>query len=115
MKLQFRWMAKVLAAPWATVGFLFIVDELVANQARSHGKCHTTLCTLIRPHAAVNGLVLGQVGGLCETLGAHRADIWTHSGVDFLVLRHTTGQGKCLPTVRAGEGPFSKMLSLMTL
>ena len=79
-------MAEVLAADCAVVGFLFIVDVLVTNKARSHGKRHATLCALIGPRSSVNGLVLGEVGGLCETLGAHRADVWTHSRVDLLVL-----------------------------
>lgn len=64
-------MAKVPAADCAVVWFLFIVDILVANETGSHGKRHAALCTLIGPCSAVNGLVLGQIGGLCETLGAH--------------------------------------------
>ncbi len=67
------------------------------------------------PHSAVNGHMLSQVGGLCEALGAHRADVWTHSHVDLLVLGHSTGQSEGLPTVRAGERSFSQVLPLVTL
>lgn len=97
------------------MGFLFIVDVLVTNEARGHGKRHAALFTLMRPCSAVNGLVLGQVGRLGETLGTHRADVGTHSCVDLLVLCHTTGQSEGFPTVGAGERSLSQVLPLMTL
>lgn len=115
MKLQFCWVAKILAAAHAVVGFLFTMYELVTNKTGSHGKCHATFCALMGPHSAVNGFMLGQVGGLCETLGAHRADKRTHPSVDFLVLCHAAGQGKPLLTVGAGEGSFSQVLTLVAL
>ena len=59
--------------------------------------------------------MLCQVGGLCETLSAHRADVRTHSLVDLLVLYHATGQSEGLATVGAGERSFSQVLSLVTL
>jgi len=59
--------------------------------------------------------MLGQVGGFCETLGAHGTDIWTYSSVDFLMLRQAAGQCECFPTVGAGEGPLSQVFTLMTL
>lgn len=97
------------------MGFLFIVDVLVTNKARGHGKRHAALFALMRPCSAVNGLVFSQVGRLGETLGAHGADVRTHSRVDLLVLRHTTGQGEGFPTVGAGERSLTQVLALMTL
>lgn len=108
-------MAEVLAAARAAVGFLFIVDVLVTNEAGNHGERHAALCALVWPLPAVNGLVLGQVGGLCETLGAHGADERTHPCVDLLVLRHATFQSEGLPAVGAAERPLSQVLTLVTL
>lgn len=62
VKLQRGQVAKVLAAACAAVGFLFIVDVLVTNEAGNHGERHAALCALVWPLSAVNGLVLGQVG-----------------------------------------------------
>ena len=115
VKLQLSEMAEVFAATCATVGFLFAVDKLVTNQAGRHCKCHTALSTLERPHSTVNGFMFGQVRGFSEAFGTHGADIWTHSLVDFLVLGHTTGEGKCFSTVRTGERPFPQVLTLVTL
>lgn len=108
-------VAEVLAAARAAVGFLVVVDELVPNQTGGHGERHATLRTLMRPHAAVNGLMLCQVGRFREALGTDGADVWTHSHVDFLVFGHATGQGECFPTVRTGERSFSQVLPLVAL
>lgn len=80
-----------------------------------HRKRHAALFALVGPLSAVNGLVLAQVGGLCETFGAHGANERTHPCVDLLVLRHTTGQSKRLSAVGAAERPRSQVLTLVTL
>lgn len=115
VELQRGEVAEALAAARAAVALLLTVDVLMTNEAGSHGKSHAALFALVWPHSAVNGLVLRQVGGLCETLGAHRAGVRTHSCVDLLVLCHATGQGERHPTVGAGERSFSQVLPLMTL
>lgn len=113
VELQLCDLAEVLAAAGAAVWLLVVVNELVAYQAGSHGKCHTALPTLVRPDSAVDGFVLCQVGGFRETLGAHGANKRTYSHVDFLVLHHAAGQSEGFPTVGTGEGSFPEMLPLV--
>lgn len=115
VELQCGRVTKVLAAARAVVGFLLTVDVLVTHEARCHGERHAALCALVGPRAAVNGLVLGQVGRLGEALGAHRADVRTNPRVDLLVLCHPTGQSEGFAAVGAGERPLSQVLPLVAL
>ncbi len=58
--------------------------------------------------------MFSEVGGLGESFGANGAGVVMHAAVDFPVLCHATGQGKCFPALRANIRPLTQMLALVT-
>lgn len=57
--------------------------------------------------------MFSEVGGLGESFRANGTGVGTHATVDFPVLCHATGQGKCFPAIRANKRPLTQMRALV--
>lgn len=87
----------------------------VPHQSGRGGKRQAALLALVGSLAAVDGLVLGQVGRLGEALVADGAGVRPHAGVGLPVLCHAAGQAEGLAAVGAGKGPLAQVLALVAL